>query len=78
MRPKHRKILPVADHAEYERWRERVLTWPAPLEQTVASTVAEMPVAWQEHLISELLIKKARRSGPTHWSRAFIDPEELQ
>lgn len=72
-KPEPEEQVPTLLLNEYERWRLRVLGWPAPIEGAEGMTVADMPEEWQARLIDQLLVAKALRSKPGHWSRALVD-----
>ena len=75
-RPERVQIVPSEDRAAYETWRQRVLSWPAPVEASSGLRVGDMPAEYQERLIRQLLVAKALRSGPDHWSRAIVEVED--
>lgn len=72
-KPDPEEQVPTLLLNEYERWRLRLLSRPAPVEDAPGMTVADMPEEWQQRLIDQLLVAKALRSKPGHWSRALVD-----
>lgn len=72
-RPVRDDQVPAGARAEYERWRDRWLNAPAPVEPPTNLRVRDMPQALQDRLITDLLIAKAIRNGPEHWSRQILD-----
>ena len=79
-RPQRVKIVPTEDRAAYERWLNRVLSWPAavdPEDGRLGLLVKDMPGEYQDRFIENQLVRKALRSGPDHWSRSMVEIEDL-
>ena len=75
-RPSRGQPIPQEDRAAYERWRARVLSWPAAVDGPGWLRVSDLPVESQERIIEDLLVKKALRNGPDHWSRSIVDLDD--
>ena len=72
-RPQREDQVPDEARAEFERWRARVLSWPAPVEHSPGLRLRDMPVSYQRKVITDLLVAKALRNKPDHWSNQVVD-----
>lgn len=76
-RPDPETRVPSEALAEYERWRNRVLSWPAPVETHPGLRLRDLPDHQQQHVIDTLLAAKAlraaKREDTDHWALAIVD-----
>ena len=72
-RPEREDQVPAEARAAFDTWRRRVLSWPAPVDHPPGLRVSDMPEAWQQKLITDLLVAKALRNKPDHWANQIVD-----
>ncbi len=72
-RPHPEDQVPTILLTDYERWKQRALGRPAPVDGAPGMRVSDMPEEWQQRHLDQLLVAKALRSKPGHWSRALVD-----
>ena len=71
-RPDELLLVPDDADRDFRIWRDRVLTWPVPVDGPAGLTLANTPTEYRERVLWDLLEAKAERFGPDHWSTAIL------
>ena len=73
---KGKKLPHIFREQEFLEWRDRILSWPAAIDEPNPPRIEDLPEEYQRDFIKRMLRYRRARKGPEDFSHRILEEED--